>query len=82
MKGEHEVLDILEEQQTPQQGYVCTFKEMTVLQFIQHHNLKYDANVVGRVLRKYGYESKVKKENGKSTRVIKLPVKYWSGNNK
>lgn len=82
MKGECEVLDILEEQQTPQQGYICTFKEMTVLQFIQLHNLKYDARIIGKVLNKYGYESKVKKENGKATRVIKLPVKYWGGNNK
>lgn len=82
MKGECEVLDILEEQQTPQQGYICTFKEMTVLQFIQLHNLKYDTRIIGKVLNKYGYESKVKKENGKATRVIKLPVKYWGGNNK
>lgn len=82
MKGECEVLDILEEQQIQEQGYICTFKEMTVLQFIQQHNLKYDANVVGRVLKKYGYESKLKKENGKVARVIKLPFKYWGGNNK
>ena len=26
MKAECEVLDILEEQQTPEQGYICTFK--------------------------------------------------------
>lgn len=77
MKGECEVLDILEEQQTPQQGYICTFKEMTVLQFIQLHNLKYDAGVVGRVLKKYGYESKQKKINGIPTRIIKLPYKKF-----
>ena len=82
MKGECEVLDILEEHQTQEQVYICTFKEMTVTDFIQHHNLKYDARTVGQVLKKYGYESKVKKENGKATRVIKLPIKYWSGNNK
>ncbi|MDE5558340.1 MAG: hypothetical protein K2J32_11760 [Ruminococcus sp.] len=81
MKAECEVLDILEEQQIQEQGYICTFKEMTVLQFIQQHNLKYDASVVGRVLKKYGYESKWKKEKGKSTRVIELPVKYWKGSN-
>ena len=81
MKAECEVLDILEEQQTPQQGYTCTFKEMTVLQFIQIHNLRYDANVVGKVLKKYGYESKLKRENGKVTRVIKLPFKHWDGSN-
>ena len=40
MKGECEVLDILEEQQTPQQGYICIFKEMTITTFIQHNNLK------------------------------------------
>ena len=76
MKGENEVLDILEEQQTPQQGYICTFKEMTVLQFIQMHNLKYDAGIIGRILKKYGYESKQKKINGLPTRVIRLPYKY------
>ena len=81
MKSECEMLDILEEQQTLQQGYVCTFKEMTVFQFIQLHNLKYDANIVGKVLKKYGYESKLKRENGKVTRVIKLPFKHWNGSN-
>ena len=80
MKGECEVLDILEEQQTPQQGYICTFKEMTVLQFIQLHNLKYDARTIGKVLSKYGYESKWKKANGKSTRVIRLPYKKYCNN--
>ena len=80
MKGECEVLDILEEQQAQEQGYICTFKEMTVLQFIQLHNLKYDANVVGRVLKKYGYESKLKREQGKVSRVIRLPYKQWNGN--
>lgn len=76
MKGECEVLDILEEQQTQEQGYICTFKEMTVLQFIQLHNLKYDAGVVGRVLKKYGYEAVRKRINGEVTRVIGLPYKY------
>lgn len=81
MKAECEVLDILEEQQTQEQGYICTFKEMTVLQFIQLHNLRYDANVVGKVLKKYGYESKVKRDGAKTTRVIKLPFKQWNGSN-
>ncbi len=76
MKGECEVLDILEEQQTPEQGYICTFKEMTVLQFIQLHNLKYDAGIIGKVLKKYGYESKKKKVNGIVSRVLTLPYKY------
>ncbi len=79
MKGECEVLDILEEQQTPEQGYICTFKEMTVTEFIRIHNLKYDARTVGQVLKKYGYESKLKKEKGKVSRVIKLPFKHWDG---
>lgn len=80
MKGECEVLDILEEQQTPQNGYICTFKEMTVLQFIQTHSLRYDAGTIGKVLKKYGYESKLKKINGKPTRVINLPYKYYASN--
>ena len=80
MKGECEVLDILEEQQTPEQGYICTFKEMTVLEFIQRHNLRYDANVIGKVLKKYGYEPNRKRINGTVARVIKLPYKYYQGN--
>ncbi len=80
MKGECEVLDILEEQKTSQNGYICTFKEMTVLQFIQMHNLRYDAGTIGKVLKKYGYESKLKKINGKPTRVINLPYKYYASN--
>ncbi|MCM1316520.1 MAG: hypothetical protein NC244_14250, partial [Alistipes senegalensis] len=76
MKSECEVLDILEEQQTQEQGYICTFKEMTVLQFIQLHNLKYDASVIGKVLSKYGYTSKKKKVNGTVSRVLILPYKY------
>ncbi len=76
MKAECEVLDVLEEQQTQEQGYICTFKEMTVLQFIQLHNLKYDANIVGKVLKKYGYESKKKKINGTVSRVTMFPYKY------
>jgi len=76
MKGECEVLDILEEQQTQEQGYICTFKEMTVLQFIQLHNLKYDARTIGQVLSKYGYKSQRKKINRTATRVINFPYKY------
>lgn len=78
MKGECEVLDILEEQQTPQQGYICTFKEMTVLEFIQIHNLKYDARTIGKVLKKYGYEPKSKRVNGEPRRVIMLPYKKYN----
>ena len=81
MKGENEVLDILEEQQTPENGYVCTFKEMTVLRFIQMHNLRYDARTVGRVLKKYGYDSRLKRADGTVSRVVRLPYKHWQGNN-
>lgn len=81
MKGECEVLDILEEQQTPEQGYVCTFKEMTVLEFIQLHNLRYDARTIGRVLKKYGYESKLKRADGTVARVINLPYKHYQSSN-
>ncbi len=78
MKGESEVLDILEEQQTQEQGYICTFKEMTVTEFIRIHNLKYDARIVGQVLKKYGYEAKRKKINGETVRVIRLPYKKYN----
>jgi len=81
MKGECEVLDILEEQQTPQHGYICTFKEMTVTEFIQIHNLKYDARTIGQVLSKYGYKSQKKKINGTVTRVVKFPYKYYQSFN-
>jgi len=77
MKAECEVLDILAEQQTQEQGYICTFKEMTVSSFIQHNNLKYDANIVGKVLKKYGYIPTKKKINGMVMQVIKLPYKYY-----
>ncbi|MDE5834595.1 MAG: hypothetical protein K2H26_03640 [Ruminococcus sp.] len=80
MKGECEVLDILEKQQTQEQGYICTTKEMTVTEFIQQHNLKYDARTIGRVLKKYGYEAKNKRVNGNPIRVIELPYKKWLGN--
>ena len=80
MKAECEVLDILEEQQTPQQDYICTFKEMTVTEFIRIHNLTYVARTVGQVLKKYGYESKLKREKGKVSRVLRLPFKCWNGN--
>ena len=78
MKAECEVLDILEEQQTQEQGYICTFKEMTVTEFIRIHNLKYDSRTVGQVLKKYGYESKVKRDGTKTTRVINLPFKKYN----
>lgn len=79
MKSECEVLDILQQEQTVEQGYICTTKDMTVTEFIKIHNLKYDANVVGRVLAKLGYTSAVKKCNGKATRVLTLPYKKWNG---
>ena len=80
MKGECEVLDILEEQQTQEQGYICTFKEMTVLQFIQMHNLRYDARTIGKVLKKHGYEYKKKRVNGTPSQIMTLPYKYYKGN--
>ncbi len=76
MKAECEVLDILEEQQTQEQGYICITKEMTVTEFIRIHNLKYDARTVGQVLKKYGYETVRKRINGEVTRVINFPYKY------
>lgn len=75
MKGEYEVLDILEEQQTPEQDYICTFRDMTVTEFIKIHNLKYDVRTVGHILKKYGYESKKKKINGTVSRVLTFPYK-------
>lgn len=75
MKAEYEVLDILEEQQTPEPGYTCVYEEMTVLEFIRKHNLRYDASIVGKILNKCGYEPIQRKINGKPTRLRKLPIK-------
>ena len=81
MKGECEVLDVLAEQQTSEQNYICTVKEMTVSAFIQHNNLKYDARTIGRVLKKYGYIPIKKKINGTVMQVINLPYKYYQNPN-
>lgn len=51
---------------------------MTVTEFIRIHNLKYDSRTVGQVLKKYGYESKVKRDGTKTTRVINLPFKKYN----
>lgn len=81
MKGECEVLDTLAEQQTPEQGYICTFKEMTVSEFIQHNNLKYDARTIGKALKKYNYIPTKKRINGIVTQVIRLPYKHYHNSN-
>ena len=81
MKGEYEVVDVLAEQQMPEQNHICTFKEMTVSEFIQHNNLKYDARTVGKVLKKYGYIPIKKRINGIVVQVIKLPYKYYQNPN-
>ena len=80
MKAEYEVLDILDEQQTEEQGYICTMKDMTVTEFIRIHSLKYDTATVGKVLSKHGYKSQHKSINGKISRVLTLPYKKWNGN--
>ncbi|MDE6005601.1 MAG: hypothetical protein K2G88_09475 [Oscillospiraceae bacterium] len=80
MKAECEILDILEEQQTPEQGYTCTFEEMTILDFIRRHSLHYDARTVGKVLLKHGYEPIQKRIGGKPTRLRRLPVKKSNNN--
>ena len=77
MKGEMEVLDVLAEQQIPEQNYTCTVKEMTVSAFIQHNNLRYDVRTIGRVLKKYGYIPVKKRVNGIVMQVIRLPYKYY-----
>ena len=80
MKAEYEVLDILDEQQTEEQGYICTMKDMTVTEFIRIHSLKYDTATVGKVLSKHGYKSQHKRINGKISRVLTLPYKKWNRN--
>jgi predicted P-loop ATPase len=78
MRGELEVLDALAEQQTQEPGWLCTTKEMTVLQFIKHNDLmRFDVRTVGKVLSKYGYESEKKKVDGRVCRVIRLPYKTY-----
>ncbi len=77
LRAEEEVLDILEEEQRDETGYTCTIEPMTVTQFMQRHSClsRYNAKEIGKILRKYGYTSKISKLNGKMTRLIELPIK-------
>ena len=77
LRAEDEVLDILEEEQRAEAGYTCTIEPMTVTQFIQRHSSlsRYNSAEIGKILRKYGYESKRKKVSGKIDRYLDLPIK-------
>ena len=77
LRAEEEVLDILAEEQRQEAGYTCSVEPMTVTQFMQRHSSlsRYNSAEVGRILKKYGYFSKISKVNGKMTRLIELPIK-------
>lgn len=81
LKGEEEVLDILAEQSTPEQGYELTQKYMTVTEFKQLHSAlqKYTSVQIGKVLEKYGYTQKKVSINNSSTKVRLLPCKKYTG---
>lgn len=80
LRAEDEVLDILEEEQHAETGYTCTIEPMTVTQFMQRHSSlsRYNTREVGKILKKYGYDSKWKKVDGKSTRMLELPIKRYN----
>lgn len=84
LRAEDEVLDILEEEQRAETGYTCTIEPMTVTQFMQRHSSlsRYNAREIGKVLKKYGYDSRKIKVNGKSERVLELPIKRYNSANK
>lgn len=84
LRAEEEVLDILEEEQRTETGYICTIEPMTVTQFMQRHSSlsRYNAAEIGRILKKHGYESKRKKIAGKIDRYLDLPVKRYNSVNK
>ena len=52
----------------------------TIVKSKTYSNLKYDANIVGKVLKKYGYIPMKKRINGIVTQVIKLQYKYYCCN--
>lgn len=80
LKGEDDVLDVLTKLQTPQPGYTCTWREMTVLEFIQENQLfKYDSRTVGKVLKKYGYTGVLSRDGKRVCRLIRLPYKKFNG---
>ena len=82
LKAEDEVLDVLAEEQRPEPNKTCTTERMTVTQFISNHSClsRYSASEVGKILKKYGYYSKMYKVNGKMSRLIELPVKRYNNN--
>lgn len=84
LRAEDEVLDILEEEQRAETGYICTIEPMTVTQFMQRHSSlsRYNAAEVGRILKKHGYKSKRKKVSGKIDRYLDLPIKRYNSTNK
>lgn len=83
LKGESDVLDALAEQsgadnKLPNATYIT--KDMTVTEFIQHNDLRFDARQVTKILKKHGYISDKHRVNGVQGRYFKLPYRYFSGN--
>lgn len=79
LKGEAEVLDVLDEQSREESGYITTEKYMTVTEFKEHNTSlkRYSSAEIGRVLEKYGYKQISIRIKGNSKRVRLLPYKEW-----
>ncbi|MBQ7522324.1 MAG: hypothetical protein IJU14_05530, partial [Clostridia bacterium] len=83
LKGEADVLDALAEQsgaddKFPNATYIT--KEMTVSEFIQHNDIRFDARQVTKILKKHGYIAENHRVNGVKGRYFKLPYRFFSGN--
>lgn len=81
LKGEADVLDALAEQSGAngkKQNCTYTEREMTVTEFIQHNDLRYDARQVTKILKKHGYIPENHRVNGIKGRYFKLPYVIYS----
>ena len=83
MKGLIEIMDIIDDlENNVADGYELKHKLITSTEFLrQHievlHNI--NANQVGQVFKKLGYEQQVIKQNGRTIRGYMLPYHLWTG---
>lgn len=77
MKGETEVLDVLDELTREEKGYTLGKKYMTTTEFCKNNPelQRYSSCVIGRVLEKYGYKQATVRVNNKPRKVRLLPYK-------
>ena len=81
LKGELEVVDVLEQQSRQETGYIIETRAMTVTEFIELNPVlkKYTAQQISKVLDKLGYQMIKKRVEGKASvaRVRILPYKKY-----